>query len=360
MSAFRTALLVAATLLMVVALPMTALATTQLDESFGSTAGILNPTDWVMADGGGGTCLTSYTAGTPVGTLGQATPGCGGTPDPDGEGVLRLTSATEYTSGSILYNQEISTSEGIGVHFYMAMYGGNELGGVGADGMSFFLKNGANASTALGNNGARLGYGGLPAAILGVGFDAFGNFSDSDWWADFDYSASCDSIGLGSAARTPHSVALRSGDTSTDSSGTTGYCYLGGISDISFAGADRAAAAKEVLVTVDPATSPTPMVKVYIGTAGELPATPTISAPAPAEYLVASTFKFGFSASTGMGTNIHEIWGVRVGEKAAVRTFMSLPSTTTSVQFVALSLVMLAAFTGAAGVFLHSLGEDQA
>ena len=218
--------------------------------------------------------------------------------------------------------------------------------------MSFFLKNGANASTALGELGARLGYGGLDGALLGVGFDAYGNFSDSGWWSGFDPEAACSSVGAGEGARTPHSIVLRSGDSSASMDGSTGYCYLGGVSDIDFSGVDRAAAAKEVLVTVDPASDPAPEIKVYIGPAGELPAFPPIRAAVPNEYLVASTFKFGFSAGTGMGTNFHEIWDVRVGEKSSVQAFMTLPSTDTSRHEVAIALALLAGATAYAGIRL--------
>lgn len=347
-------------LLLAVAAPMSALATTQLDESFGAATGIVSPSDWVMADSGAGTCLTAYTSGTPVATQGQATPACGGTPDTDGEGVLRLTGVNYYSSGSILYNQEIATSEGIGVHFFMAMYGGNNLDGVGADGVSFFLKNGADTSTALGDLGARLGYGGLDGALLGVGFDAYGNFSDSNWWDDFNSDSGCLTTGLGPSARTPHSVVLRSGDRSLAKNGSVGFCYLGGTSDIDFSGTTRLEAAKEFLVTVDPATDPTPMVRVYIGPAGELPAEPTLTAAAPSEYLAASTFKFGFAASTGLGTNYHEIWGVRVGEKESVRTFLTLPSTDRGEVGVSVVLVILAGLTAAAGVGLSAWGARRA
>lgn len=340
-------------------IPVSALATTQLDESFGAAAGLTSAGDWVMADNLAGTCLTAYTSGTPVATLGEAIPACSGTPDADGEGALRLTEANYVASGSILYNQEISTTEGIGVHFYLAMYGGNGLDGVGADGLSFFLKNGANASTALGEYGARLGYGGLDGALLGVGFDVYGNFSDSNFWSPYGGGANCDSFGLGEGARTPYSVVLRSGDSSAGMDGTTGYCYLDGTL-VDYSGANRAAAANEVLVTVDPATDTSPMVKVYIGPVGELPASPTLVAAAPSEYLAATTFKFGFTAGTGYGTNVHEIWGVRVGEKEAVATFMTLPSTNREGSVPVSILVILAGLTAAASIGLRVRGAKHA
>lgn len=336
--------------------PSATLATTQFNEGFGAAAGLGTPGDWVMAESGGTTCLTAYAdALTPVATLGESLPACAGEPDPDGEGALRLTGAAEYVSGSMLYDHAIPTADGIGVHFFLAMYGGNDFYGTGADGVSFFLKDGANTSTALGEFGFGLGYAGLQGALLGVGFDAFGNFSSPDYFGG--YASSCDSAGT---EWTPKSVVLRSGDASAGDDGGTGYCYLGGVSEIEYAGATRAAAAKEVLITVDPATDAAPMVRVYLGPVGELPSTPTLVAPAPAEYLAAESFKFGFAASTGSGTNLHEIWGLRVGEEAAVREFLALPPTSANANwlFVILTIAGLGAAAYATGKLSYRFGFD--
>jgi len=329
--------------------PSATLATTQFNEGFGAAAGLGTPGDWVMAESGGTTCLTAYAdALTPVATLGESLPACAGEPDPDGEGALRLTGAAEYVSGSMLYDHTIPTADGIGVHFFLAMYGGNDFYGTGADGVSFFLKDGANTSTALGEFGFGLGYAGLQGALLGVGFDAYGNFSNPDYFEAA--SGACDSAGT---EQSPQSVVLRSGDASAGEDGTAGYCYLGGVSGIEYAGATRAAAAKEVLITVDPATDAAPMVRVYLGPVGELPSTPTLVAPAPAEYLAVESFKFGFAASTGSGTNLHEIWGLRVGEEAAVREFLVLPTTSRSADPWALfGLLLLFGASAVAGVEL--------
>lgn len=325
--------------------PLGAVAATQIDESFGSSAGLANPTDWIAAVGAT-TCLTAYTGTTPVPTAGSALPGCGGTPDADGTGALRLTSATIFESGSILYSNAIPAADGIGVRFIMAMYGGSDPA---ADGLSFFIKNGDNPSNALGLPGGHLGYTGMPGAILAIGFDAFGNFS-----APGVTGYLC-TDGTPGTAFTANSIVLKSGDTSVAQDGSSGFCYLAGLPGVTFSGADRTAAAKEVLVTIDPATDAAPMVKVYVGPVGELPTTPTFTAAAPAEYAAANTFKFGLAAGTGSLTNVHEVWGLRVGEKSAVQSFLAgpeLPPTNRIDSMLAITLVILAGLTAAAGIRL--------
>lgn len=349
--AFSRSFVIAATLACSLATPFSVLATTQIDESFGSSAGLANPTDWIAAVGAT-TCLTAYTGTTPVPTAGSAIPGCGGTPDADGTGALRLTSATIFESGSILYSNAIPAADGIGVRFIMAMYGGSDPA---ADGLSFFIKNGDNPSNALGLGGGHLGYTGMPGAIMAIGFDAFGNFSDPG------VTGYLCTDGTPGTTFTANSIVLKSGDTSVAQDGSSGFCYLAGLSGVTFSGVDRAAAAKEVLVTIDPATDTAPMVKVYVGPVGELPTIPTFTAAAPAEYAAANTFKFGLAAGTGSLTNVHEVWGLRVGEKSAVQSFLAgaeLPPTNRTDSTWSLTLVILASLTALAGIRLSArLGE---
>jgi len=349
--AFSRSIVIAATLACSLATPLSVLATTQIDESFGSSAGLANPTDWIAAVGAT-TCLTAYTGTTPVPTAGSPIPGCGGTPDADGAGALRLTGAAVVQSGSILYSNAIPAADGIGVRFIMAMYGGSDPA---ADGLSFFIKNGDNPSNALGLPGGHLGYTGMPGAIMAIGFDAFGNFS-----APGVTGYLC-TEGTPGTTFTANSIVLKSGDTSAAQDGSSGFCYLAGLSGVTFSGVDRAAAAKEVLVTIDPATDAAPMVKVYVGPVGELPAMPTFTAAAPAEYAAANTFKFGVAAGTGSLTNVHEVWGLRVGEKSAVQSFLAgaeLPRTNRTDSTWSLTLVILASLTALAGIRLSArLGE---
>jgi outer membrane protein OmpA-like peptidoglycan-associated protein len=233
--------------------------------------------------------------------------------DANGSGALRLTPASNSWSSYLLYNNPQNTRDGIDVNFQQAQYGGND-----ADGISFFIKNGANTNTVPGAAGAGLGYAkvtgygdGIPGGLIGVGLDRYGNFSDPGY------------VGSGPGAR-PNAVVVRGPDTSAAKDGSAGFTYLTGVTlsggNTFSAGADtRAGRTRYVRVRVDPAYFDSPKVYVWVSstpvpTARDATtlATATLSTSAPAEYLSSSTFKFGFAGSTGGQNNIHEIWGLTV------------------------------------------------
>jgi type IV pilus assembly protein PilY1 len=149
-----------------------------------------------------GACLT---AGNGTGTI----PACsglpyyngkilvGGTsgrlPDIAGQGALRLTNG-DVTSGgngnnqtgAVVSNFTFPTNQGLQVTFTTVSYGGNGYNGTGADGISFFLMDGARTPS-VGALGGSLGYScsnvngtydGVAGAYLGIGMDEFGNFSN--------------------------------------------------------------------------------------------------------------------------------------------------------------------------------------
>jgi hypothetical protein len=235
--------------------------------------------------------------------------------DPAGSGALRLTSASLAQSSMLLYNTALPTSGGLDISFSLAQYQGG-----GADGISFFVKDGANTDTSPGIAGGALGYAaarsgstllgtGIHGGLFGIGFDKWGNFS-----ATGSEAPGCAASAPGQAGNT---VAVRGPDTSSAKNGTAGYCYLGGVGGVSYAGASRSAAARLVRIVVDPSTVPARKIKVYVG--ATLPATPTLSVDVPAEFVNASSFKFGFASSTGGVTDIHEVWG------ASVATVIDVP-----------------------------------
>jgi type IV pilus assembly protein PilY1 len=155
-----------------------------------------------------GACLT---AGNNTGTI----PACsglayysgktlvGGTggrlPDSPGQGALRLTNGDTTTgangdnqTGAVVSNFTFPSNEGLQVSFTTVTYGGDNLGGTGADGISFYLFDGAANPTgstlpAVGGLGGSLGYScsnvnssydGVVGAYIGVGVDEYGNFSN--------------------------------------------------------------------------------------------------------------------------------------------------------------------------------------
>jgi len=102
--------------------------------------------------------------------------------DQEGTGALRLTSNTQNQSGYAISNMSVPSAKGLKIEFEYSMYGS---GGVGADGLSFFLFDAATSAFNIGGFGGSLGYAplndkpGLSNAYLGVAFDAFGNFSNA-------------------------------------------------------------------------------------------------------------------------------------------------------------------------------------
>jgi hypothetical protein len=292
-----------------------------LTENFTGSS-LSDPTNWLLASGDSSAppCLTAATT-SDVQLLGGGTSiaGCAASAiDSAGSGALRLTQASTSQSGTMQYVNAISTADGLDIDFFLAQYGGN-----GADGLSFFLKNGANTNNAGGRSGGALGYSGclgqicgefsgpgIPGALLGVGFDLFGNFSLAGLAGPAGTTCSVSEPGARSS-----SIAVRGGDLSTAQDGGAGYCYLGGtgVGGVNYSGASRSAAARKVRIVIDPATATNPQARIYMsGSDLSLPTTPAVEVPLPAEYLAASTFKFGFSGSTGGQTNNHEVWGLQI------------------------------------------------
>ena len=134
-------------------------------------------------------------------------------PDAAGNGALRFTNGYPYgqfESGAIISRNTFSTSSGLAITFKTVTYLGETVGyngigtnNTGADGVSFFLLDGATSLSqypGVGANGGSLGYtcsntptnfdaaqrapgvvrgyDGLVGAYLGVGVDEFGNFLD--------------------------------------------------------------------------------------------------------------------------------------------------------------------------------------
>ncbi len=113
----------------------------------------------------------------------------GQVPDPVGSGALRFTNGYPYgysENGAIVSQNTFPTGAGVQVTFKTVTYRGNSAGGGGdgADGMSFFLMDGAVAPN-LGAYGGSLGYtcsnvnppfNGAVGAYIGLGIDEYGNF----------------------------------------------------------------------------------------------------------------------------------------------------------------------------------------
>jgi hypothetical protein len=109
-------------------------------------------------------------------------------------GYLQLTDALFNRVGAILYNHALPARGGIDATFEAYQYGGGGYtsGGhtfpPGADGIGFFLVNGAVDLTTAGANGGSLGYAqrtvgttnmpGVHGGVLGVGLHVFGSYAN--------------------------------------------------------------------------------------------------------------------------------------------------------------------------------------
>lgn len=249
----------------------------------------------------GGACLT---AGDDTGTL----PSCLSQnrmvwpPDPVGQGALRLTDAAGNQTGGVISQATFPSDQGLEVTFTALSYGGNGLEGTGADGLSFFLIDAdvlptVNASTQLGARGGSLGYSrsragfaGMQGGYLGLGIDAFGNFSNPN------------DNGRGGPGRAPNSIALRGAQS-------TGYRYISGsrvLGQIATTGAQSRGDA--VPLTFNLSISRDGLLNLVYSRHGGV-ANPVISNHpiTQSNGVLPRNFHFGFAASTGDGTNIHEI-----------------------------------------------------
>ncbi len=115
-------------------------------------------------------------------------------PDTPGKGALRLTNGDtrnggnngDNQTGAVVYRDTFPTNEGLQVTFTTVTYGGDGDNGTGADGISFFLADGAKPAS-VGALGGSLGYScsnsngtydGVLGGYLGIGIDEYGNFAN--------------------------------------------------------------------------------------------------------------------------------------------------------------------------------------
>jgi uncharacterized repeat protein (TIGR01451 family) len=273
-------------------------------------------------------CLTAGNATTPANSIQP----CGDTVDPNGAGVLRLTTAQQDQATFAFYDFPIPSELGLEITFNYFSYGGAVVGNPpsNGDGVTFFLFDGntPNAQAQPGAFGGSLGYaqkqdpGAIPGLVngyLGVGLDEFGNFAN-----DLEGRGTGSPVG-GNCAGNPPAAADRVLDSITlrgSGNGQTGYCFLANSGllpqGIDVPGAvNRNGAIRSVRIVL----TPDEQLSVFIDFTGtqNFPAQPTIgplnlrdTAIFPNQSQRPSTFKLGFAASTGGATNIHEIQNFKI------------------------------------------------
>ncbi len=213
---------------------------------------------------------------------------------------LRLTDASNnVATAASLLRLFPGANNRVVAEFDFLAYGGN-----GADGIAITFSD-ANINPVAGGFGGSLGYAqrtdisGFAGGWLGVGLDAFGNFSNPT------------ESRVGGPAFRPDAIALRGSGT-----GTSGYPYLGGTATLSpgvdISGAtpgpnhryritlDHSNAAAGAIISVERRTTPT-------GSFVTLVAPFNVFAVNPAQSAVPANFRLSITGSTGGQTNIHEL-----------------------------------------------------
>ncbi|NJN88425.1 MAG: hypothetical protein HC881_21725, partial [Leptolyngbyaceae cyanobacterium SL_7_1] len=242
----------------------------------------------------------------------QGIPGIGAGADPINDGALRLTDNANNRQAFVFYNIPLPANAGLDIVFDFFSYN-TTTAPTGADGISFFLIDGSANPTTAGAFGGSLGYAqrdaifsppngqpGLVGGYLGIGFDEFGN-----------YSANTEGRQGGQApGPTPDSVAIRGSEA-------TGYQYLVGTGDLGNldepSATDRDDATRSVRIQLS--REGILIVDLDLNNDGTF---------APNERIIDTfditafngvqpeSFKFGFAASTGSSTNIHEIRSISI------------------------------------------------
>ncbi|WP_027344075.1 DUF7507 domain-containing protein [Hamadaea tsunoensis] len=301
--------------------------------------------------GYGSACLTGAPAVTGLGAALHPLGGCasavGPVPPAGGApfGFLRLTDDLNDASGAVLFDQALPADEGIEVTFDQYQYG-STTPATPADGISFFLVDGAGGLSAPGAFGGSLGYGkklpddnpanqflpGVDNGYLGVGFDVLGNYF-GDW----------ERRGQGCARQSPAGTPFRIPGPGQNmvtvrgpGNGITGYCFLTATTSnftttgpwpstlpgrlqgplTAFPPGTNAEQAAQLLqpsrrtVTIQISPGPAPHVTIDIDFNDGAGSQRVLEFDAPTP--VPDTYKFGFGASTGLFTDVHLIGNVRV------------------------------------------------
>ncbi|WP_460370322.1 L-type lectin family protein, partial [Actinocorallia lasiicapitis] len=263
--------------------------------------------DWsVGGSAGWKPCLTAGGAAT-TGSV----PACGGASETDG--ALRLTDTAQDRSAYAVYQDPLKSGSGTDIEFDMYMYNPTVATAAGnrpisADGISFFLIDGAKNVTKAGEDGGRLGYSKLEGAIVGIGFDEFGNFSNSAYFPK-DKPA---------RPNQPNHIVVRGDEAggyrylTSDPAGENGK----GVHRLADADAtSRGKAARHVRIRLSDENVLTVDVTYDQGQ----PTARTVReidrfdlANIPGQDALPPTFKFGFGAATGTFTDYHEIKNLRI------------------------------------------------
>jgi T5SS/PEP-CTERM-associated repeat protein len=276
-----------------------------------------------------------------------------GTIDPNGAGWLRLTPTSKFTTGFAYLNQAVPFGFGIDIKIQYQTWGGT--GTSGADGIALDLFNGTVLAPTAGAFGGSLGYAqelsgktllpGLTGGIAGIGLDEHGNFANPS------------ENRVGGPGREPNSITIRGpGDgtgNATNAIGAPNYGFLDSINS-----------PFTIQTGLGATTRPTGAANVrtaqfIIGTnevsEGLVPVTVILSDGTSSDTVInqfniynslvqfygsaaniPSTFKIGFTSSTGALNNIHEIRGLFITTLQTAPGFSPIDAGSGIEDFVAL------------------------
>ncbi|BAU12929.1 FG-GAP repeat protein [Leptolyngbya sp. NIES-3755] len=249
----------------------------------------------------------------------------GGGTDTPGNGALRLTNNSEDQGSFVIYDKPLNSASGLSIQFDLYAYNRRPNTTEGADGISFFLIDGSANPTRAGAVGGSLGYSsnttageagpGIVGGYLGIGFDEFGNFKVNRYGAN------------GTTTRTPQSISVR-GREGLDYR-LLGTTVLPSGARIDSDNTTRTGSGRRV--GVDLSNAGILSVSFDLNGDGTLTADERVipalniateNGPLP------STFKFGFAASTGDFTNVHEVNNLQINTfDGAYRPLVEFPTT---------------------------------
>lgn len=308
-------------------------------------------------------------------------------------GRLQLTDTSTFTArGYALDNQALPTSGGLDIYFNTSLYGSG--GSAQADGLVFYLKSGTDTQIgpgSLGTSGGSMGYSdtniggsGLSGALLGIGFDAYGNFyqkpfSGSDCTSNEDQN----NVGISETQLDPgyqskKHLVIR-GPKGSDR--THGYCRVtttnDEIVDYSSVSPDGnnsrnvgvslksgiaanifSQAGAALRIKIDPedlsgGANGTGYVYVAtVGTSDWSSITPLTTFQLPSALSTSQSFKFGFVAGTGGGSVNTQIWGLSIQSlrTVSVCTPTLTSDTNTLTTLVAFKTTTVCSYTFPSGV----------
>ena len=278
-----------------------------------------------------------------------------------GQGSLRLTQSINNQSTFVLYDVARNTVDGLDIRFNSAQWGSSNGASDTADGFTFFLKDGTDTSTNPGTSGGALGYStnritsGIQGGLLGIGFDVYGNYSNSGFGGNTCTSGSTytssitrnnvtttyteDFFSSSTGRQTANSIIIR-GPQGTST--TNGYCIISpnpsspataplGKSATAFAStasefSARDTATRRIRVIIEQISAAITSPKIYVYVDGTL----EVTADLPEAYRDSTTFKFGFTGSTGGLNNKIDIWSTQVNTYSGITAPDAPDAVTTS------------------------------